>query len=150
MPGLQQPEALLDGLTDDIVATVASDERVAPAALLLLLRRYASGARPDLAGPLGEAFARELDRQARSADEDDPAAWLAVFGEAAAASDDARLADAGGRLVPLVRRRWSAPTLRRRRRSPTRTGANPSPRTSRALPIPTGKRRPSLMTRRAT
>ena len=111
MSGFERPEATLDALTDAIVAAIERDERVAPAALLLLLRRYSSGGRPDVAEALGTGFARELDYQARGGFEEDPTGWLAVFGEAAAASDDSRLAHAAARLVPLVCGRWSAPAI---------------------------------------
>ncbi|HVH29365.1 MAG TPA: hypothetical protein VM818_21580 [Vicinamibacterales bacterium] len=111
MAGFERPEATLDELTDRIVAAVEDDERVGPAALLLLLRRYSSGGRPDVAETLGVGFARELEHQERGGFEEDPTAWLAVFGEAAAASDDSRLAHAAARLVPLVCGRWTAPAI---------------------------------------
>jgi hypothetical protein len=99
--------ATLDAVTDRVVAVVDRGERPGSAALLFLLRRYSSGARDDVAELLGAALAREIaagDDHAAA----DPEAWLALFAEAAAVSDDLRLAEAGTRLVPVVKDRWRA------------------------------------------
>jgi hypothetical protein len=111
MAGFERPGATLDALTDGVVAAIDRGERVGPAAMLLLLRRYSSGRRPDVAEMLGIGFARELNRQAGGGFDEDSTGWLAVFGEAAAASDDPRLARAAARLVPHVRGRWAAPGI---------------------------------------
>lgn len=111
MAGLQEAEldaATLDRLTDSILDALARGERVGAAALQFLLRRCSIEARADLTGPLGAALAQELDRQAQHGCEDDREAWLAVFGEAAAISDDPRLPRAAGDLLESARTRWSS------------------------------------------
>jgi hypothetical protein len=100
--------ATLDWLTDRILDALERDERVGPAALQLLLRRYSFEAREDLTEPLGAALARELDRQAEEGGTDDRDAWIAVFGEAAAISDDPRLGRAAAGLLAGARTRWSS------------------------------------------
>jgi hypothetical protein len=112
--GLQQAkldETTLDWLTDRVVdaigAALTRDEMIAAGALQLLLRRYSSGARADLAEPLGAALARELDRQAQHGCDDDCEGWIALFSEAAAVSDDPRLPRAAVGLLDGLRSRWS-------------------------------------------
>jgi hypothetical protein len=97
----------LDWLTGRILDPIEAGERVGPVPLALLLRRYLSEARADLAEPLGVALARELDHQARQGCESDREEWLTLFSAAAAASSDPRLAQAAGELLPAVRRVWS-------------------------------------------
>jgi hypothetical protein len=99
--------ATLDWLTDRIVDALARDERVNAAALQFLLRRYSDEAREDLAEPLGTALARELDRQAEHGCTDEQEGWIALFGEAAAISDDPRLPRAAMDLLDDARSRWS-------------------------------------------
>jgi hypothetical protein len=100
--------ATLDWLTGRILDALARDEPVGAVALQFLLRRYSTGAREELAEPLGAALARELDRQARSGCTDDREGWIAVFGEAAAISDDPRLPRAAADLLAGARTRWSS------------------------------------------
>ena len=78
-------------------------------ALQLLLRRYSSGARADLAEPLGAALARELGRQAQHGCDDDCESWITLFSEASAVSDDPRLPRVAGELLGGLRPRWSRP-----------------------------------------
>lgn len=114
MAGLQEAqldEATLEWLTDRVVDSIGDaldrGEMIAAAALQLLLRRYSTGARADLAEPLGAALAREIDRQAQYGCDDDCEGWVALFSEAAAISDDPRLARAAADLLEGLRARWS-------------------------------------------
>jgi hypothetical protein len=114
MAGLQEvqlDETTLEWLTDRVVDSIgdrlARDETIAAGALGLLLRRYSTGARADLAEPLGAALARELDRQAQHGCDDDREGWVALFSEAAAISDDPRLPRAAAELLKGLRARWS-------------------------------------------
>jgi hypothetical protein len=100
--------ATLDWLTDRILDALARDERVGAAALQFLLRRYAFEGREELTEPLGAALARELDWQAQYGCTDDREGWIALFGEAAAVSDDPRLALAAAALLAGARTRWSS------------------------------------------
>jgi hypothetical protein len=116
MAGLQEAqldETTLEWLTDRVVDSVgdalARGETIAAGALQLLLRRYSTGARADLAEPLGAAVAREIDRQAQYGCAEDCEGWVALFSEAAAISDDPRLARAAADLVEGLRARWSRP-----------------------------------------
>jgi hypothetical protein len=76
-------------------------------ALTLLLRRYRTTDRTELADVLGSALAgaaeRELDHPS-AADAD----WLTLFAESCAVSDDARLRSAGERLIARLREQWAA------------------------------------------
>lgn len=109
----QLDETTLDWLTDRVVdaigAALTGDEMITAGALQLLLRRYSSGARADLAEPLGAALARELDRQAQHGCDDDCESWITLFSEASAASDDPRLPRVAGELLGGLRPRWSRP-----------------------------------------
>jgi len=102
----------LDWLTDRIVDALARDERVgAPALMFLLCRLSSVPATPgtsgsSLAEPLGTALARELGEPAHSRRNDDRSAWMTVFGQAAALSDDPRLGAAAAELLVVVRSLW--------------------------------------------
>ena len=101
-------ETTLDWLTDRITDALARGEQVTPAALLLLLRRFATTAREDMAEPLGAALAREVDRLAEHEHDGDREGWIVVFSEAAAVSDDPRLPRATVDLLEELRPRWSS------------------------------------------
>jgi hypothetical protein len=109
----QLDETTLDRLTDRVLDSIADalarGETIAAGALQLLLRRYATGARADLAEPLGAALALEADRQAQHGCDDDCEGWIALFSEAAAVSDDPRLPRAAADLLGGLRARWSNP-----------------------------------------
>jgi len=100
----------LDRLTDQILDALAGGERVGAVALQLLLRGVSANDRDDLAEPLGAALAIELERAGGhgAADREE---WLVLFSEAAAISDDARLARAAADLLPDVRCGWSSPAV---------------------------------------
>jgi hypothetical protein len=100
--------ATLDWLTGRILDALAREEPVGAAAVQFLLRRYAIEGWEELTGPLGAALARELDRQAEHGCTDDREGWIAVFGAAAAISDDPRLRLAVADLLGDARTRWSS------------------------------------------
>jgi hypothetical protein len=98
----------LDWLTDQILAALARGERVRPAALLFLLRRFSAADSAAIAEPLGAALAREIDLQAQP-ETLESADWLAVFSEAATISDDPRLPRVAADLLTSVRLSWGPP-----------------------------------------
>ena len=97
----------LEWIVERVLEALAGGELVSPAALTLLLRRYAATGRADLGDALGPALARALDR-ATSPDRPEVggAEWLALFVEAAAISEDERLPAAASALVAALRRSW--------------------------------------------
>jgi uncharacterized protein YyaL (SSP411 family) len=109
MQDVQLDETTLDWLIERIVDALAREERVAAAALHLLLRRFSTTGREEMAEPLGAALAREVHRQAGHGCDDDREGWVALFSEAAAISDDPRLPRAAADLVKGLRPRWSGP-----------------------------------------
>jgi GNAT superfamily N-acetyltransferase len=100
-------ERAIEWLIARILDALARDYAVGPLALTLLLRRYCTTDRAELADALGPALAaaaaREFDNPV-PADAD----WLPLFVESAAVSDDARLRGAGERLIAALRRQWGA------------------------------------------
>jgi hypothetical protein len=111
--GLQEPDsAMLDRITERVLAALRDaldrDERVDAATLQFVLRCYAMEPRDEVAEPLGAALAREIDRQERNGCAGDCERWTALFAEAAALSDDPRLANAAVNLLPAVRAGWSS------------------------------------------
>jgi hypothetical protein len=85
-------------------------------ALQLLLRRYQSAAPADaeLDLTLGRALAISLDRYAADETVLGRAAWMELFVEASALSDDDRLIEAIGTLASALRRAWGTPPLGQR------------------------------------
>jgi hypothetical protein len=107
----QLDESTLDWLAARILDAVRREEPVSAAALQLLLRRMTrsiTSAGDDLAEALGAALARELDRQARRGCQENCEAWIEVFSEAAAISDDPRLRSAAAVLLQDLRSRWAS------------------------------------------
>jgi len=98
----------LDALTATVLATLARDEAVDPSALTFLLRRYADpGAeahRHRVEDALGPALALALDQYSDRQSISDRAAWLTLFSEARALSDDERLQMATASLIDALRR----------------------------------------------
>src|SRR5439155_20225626 len=92
-------------LTDRALDALRREEPADPYALMLLLRRYAETERANLADAIGSALARALDPATRAPSHGD-AAWLTMFVEAAAISDDDRLRAAVADLVSSVRQGW--------------------------------------------
>jgi mannose/cellobiose epimerase-like protein (N-acyl-D-glucosamine 2-epimerase family) len=111
MAGLdERAAAAIDWLTDRVLTSLANDETVDPVALTLLVRRYGATDRADLADALGPALGRAVERErlhesAAGQPGHDPA-WLTLFAEASALSDDARLRDAAADLMTRLRQRW--------------------------------------------
>ena len=112
MPGLDERAAVaIDWLTERVLTALANDEPVDPVALTLLLRRYCSTDRADLADALGPALARAVERDpappgSATSQPDHDAYWLTLLVEASAVSDDARLLDAAAALIAHLRQRW--------------------------------------------
>jgi uncharacterized protein YyaL (SSP411 family) len=94
----------IDWLTDRAVAA-ASSGSPDPYGLRLLLRRYATEGRDDLADTIGLGLAAALEGTATH-DEARAEDWLTLFVEAASLSDDDRLPRAAGELVRILRQRW--------------------------------------------
>jgi hypothetical protein len=98
----------VDRLTAIVLDAVAEDDAVDPAALTFLLRQYLATAteplRQRVADWLGPALAIALNRYAGDSAVGDRAAWLTLFSEASALSDDDRLhAAARGLLAGVLR-----------------------------------------------
>ena len=112
MPGLDERAAVaIDWITERVLSALANDEAVDPVALMLLLRRYCSTDRADLADALGPALARAVEREpappeSTTSQPDHDAYWLTLLVEASAVSDDARLRDAAAGLISHLRQRW--------------------------------------------
>jgi uncharacterized protein YyaL (SSP411 family) len=98
----------LDALTATVLADVARDDGVDPTALTFLLRRYvdpaADAQRDQVADALGRALALALDQYRARQTGADRAAWLTLFSEARALSDDERLQTATADLIDALRR----------------------------------------------
>ena len=75
-------------------------------ALTFLLRRYCATDRADLRDALEPGLAWGLRCQATAETTDERAAWLTLFSEAAAISDDDRLQAAGADLIGALRQEW--------------------------------------------
>jgi hypothetical protein len=100
----------LDAITGRVLAEVQQGKRPDPTAVRFLLRQYRDGDRADLGDPLGLALAAALDRYPDDAAVIARANWLRLFGEAAAISDDARLAASARSLVNGLADEWPAMT----------------------------------------
>jgi len=102
--------AVLAGLQRD------DGEVVDARGLQLLLRRYRSAppAADDLDVMLGRALAVALDRYAEDQTVFGRAAWMELFVEASALSDDNRLVEAIGALAAALRHAWATPPLGQR------------------------------------
>jgi len=108
--------AELDAITAivlDALGPVRAAADAAPdsAALTFLLRQYLASDRGDLRDALGDALAPAFacaDAETRSLER---AAWLTLFAEASAISDDERLLAAAGALVADLRRAWPSTTI---------------------------------------
>ena len=87
------------------LAAIACDEPVNARALQLLLRRYESGAfaDPHAHEIIGQALAAALESHTTDQSVLGRAAWTELFVEATALSDDDRLIEAVGALIPELR-----------------------------------------------
>jgi hypothetical protein len=101
-----------ESITDAVLAVLArarageADAVPGPAALTFLLRRYLASDRSDLRDALGEALAPALARAEAETRTLACAAWLTLFAETSAISDDDRLATAAGALIGDLRSAW--------------------------------------------
>jgi hypothetical protein len=75
-------------------------------ALIFLLRHFAATDRDDVRETLGQTLTAALERYADEPSVAGRAAWLSLFRDAAALSDDERLPAAAGSLVASLRRDW--------------------------------------------
>ncbi|MEO8260008.1 MAG: hypothetical protein ABI868_21865 [Acidobacteriota bacterium] len=105
MPSSADPAAI-DWITGRVVAAIERGDPGDAAALRFLLRRYCATDRADLRDALEPGLAEGLRCQAAAATIDERAAWLTLFAEAAAISDDDRLRAAGADLSGALRREW--------------------------------------------
>lgn len=102
-------EAAVDWIVGRVLEALAQGDRVSPAGLTLLLRRYAATGRADLGEALGAALARALDSVTSPDRPDDgQSEWLALFVEASSISEDERLPAAAAALVAVLSRGWPA------------------------------------------
>ena len=100
-------------LEDAVLAAIARHDLVNAHALQLLLRRYASGAYPDqgVQDAIGRALAAALESYRREQTVAGRAAWIELFVDAAALSEDERLIEAIAALARDLRRSWAAGSL---------------------------------------
>jgi hypothetical protein len=98
----------LAALTGRVLAAVQPGDKPDPAALRFLLRQYRDTDRADLGEPLGAALAVALDLHGEDTATVARANWLRLFAEAAAISDDPRVADAARALTAALVQEWPA------------------------------------------
>ncbi len=98
----------VEAITARVLDAAARGDRLDATALTLLLRQYRDDDRADLSEALGTALADALARYRDEFTTMARAAWLRLFAEAAAISDDARLADAGRHLIATLVDGWPA------------------------------------------
>jgi hypothetical protein len=97
----------IEWLTDLVLQAARRGGAVSPAALTLLLRRYAATGRDDVRDALGAALAAALDAQGHGGGEANRRAeWLALFAEAAPLTQDDRLPAAVAALAAALRAEW--------------------------------------------
>src|SRR6185295_16682365 len=98
--------AAIEWITDVVVAAIHRSGTIAADGLRFLLRRYSATDRADLRDALEPGLANGLRCQAAAETTDERAAWLTLFAEAAAISDDERLQAAGADLIGALRQEW--------------------------------------------
>jgi hypothetical protein len=106
--GLQEVKELLQEV---VLEAIARGESLDATALLFLLRRYRATLRDDLGDAVGRALALALDAPDRDAAIAERAAWLTLFVEASALTDDERLPLAIRDLVTELRAGWASPSI---------------------------------------
>jgi hypothetical protein len=99
-------ESLTAVVLDALARGRAADAVPGPAALTFLLRRYLASDHGDLRDALGEALAPAFARAEAETRTLECAAWLTLFAEASAISDDDRLPAAAGALIADLRGAW--------------------------------------------
>lgn len=100
----------LEMITSAVLDAIARGAPVDAVGLTFLLRQYQATDRDDLRDSLGPALAAALTRHLDDQTTIGRAAWLTLFHDAAALSDDERLREAGGQLVAALAREWPAGT----------------------------------------
>src|SRR4051794_14269394 len=91
--------AAIDWITDLVVGVIQRGAAFDADALRFLLRRYCATDRADLRDALEPGLATALRCQAAAGTIGERAAWLTLFAETAAVSDDDRLPTAGADLI---------------------------------------------------
>jgi hypothetical protein len=102
-----RPLAELQRIADRVVDAIGRQRPVSPGVLTFLLRCYRATDAAALRDALEPALALGLELHTAAASCRERAAWLGLFTEAAALSDDERLRDAIADLVPALRREWT-------------------------------------------
>ena len=97
-------EALTASVFEAVAAHVEAADAVDPVTLTFLLRRYRATDSADLRDALGRALALALDRHSLEGTIGDRAAWLILFADALALSDDDRLRLAAADLIASLLR----------------------------------------------
>jgi len=98
-------DAAVSSITTTVLERLTRTETLTPAPLLLLLRRYLATGRDELRAALEPSLAGAIEAWPRSASDQWPA-WLVLFGESAALSDDERLRQAATELAAKVAGGW--------------------------------------------
>jgi uncharacterized protein YyaL (SSP411 family) len=101
----------LPRLEASLVDAVTRGEAIDAHALLFLLRRYRLTFRDDVAAAVGQALAVAVDAYAHDTSLLAQSAWLTVFVEASALSDDERVRRAVADLVAALRAGWRSPSI---------------------------------------
>lgn len=96
----------METMTARVLGAAARGDRLDAVALTFLLRQYRDADRPDLSEALGTGLAGALAGYADESTTMARAGWLRLFAEAAAISDDARLADAARALIATLVDGW--------------------------------------------
>src|SRR5438552_2385508 len=96
----------IEWITDAVVAAIERGEAVGPVALIFLLRRYQATDRVDVRDALEPGLALGLNAGSTAETTAERAAWLMLFSEAAALSDDDRLQAGGAELIGALRQDW--------------------------------------------
>lgn len=98
----------MDEIARLVLAAIAREEPLAPAAVTVLLRHYVAHGRDEVATGLSAALTFALDRRPSDTLSDDRPAWLSVFVEAQSVSDDERIGVEVAALADALRREWPA------------------------------------------
>jgi uncharacterized protein YyaL (SSP411 family) len=101
-------DAAIDWTTEVVLAGIASGDPLDARGLTFLLRCAVD--RPDVRDALEPALARALEQVATIDAATQGASWLILFADAAALTDDERIAQASADLVESLRRSWGGNT----------------------------------------
>ncbi len=98
----------MDEIARLVLAAIAREEPLTPAAVTVLLRHYVAHGRDEVATGLSAALTFALDRRPSDTLSDDRPAWLSAFVEAQSVSDDERIGVEVAALADALRREWPA------------------------------------------